>query len=98
LPLWRLSVPPVDAEAVLIANPSPFCFLDWAGGLVWLASATPPRIERGAAMLVRADAEARARLPFLSAPDDALAALIKRVKASFDPTGVLNPGRMYAGV
>ncbi|MGA8988996.1 MAG: FAD-linked oxidase C-terminal domain-containing protein, partial [Rhodoplanes sp.] len=27
-----------------------------------------------------------------------LAALTKRVKESFDPSGVLNPGRMWAGV
>jgi glycolate oxidase FAD binding subunit len=28
----------------------------------------------------------------------AVAALTKRVKESFDPKGVLNPGRMWAGV
>ena len=28
----------------------------------------------------------------------ALGALTKRVKESFDPKGVLNPGRMWAGV
>jgi glycolate oxidase FAD binding subunit len=28
----------------------------------------------------------------------ALRALAKRVKESFDPKGVLNPGRMYAGI
>ena len=33
------------------------------------------------------------------APEPAgLAALSKRVKESFDPKGVLNPGRMWAGV
>ena len=30
--------------------------------------------------------------------DGALAAVTKRVKESFDPKGVLNPGRMWAGV
>ena len=30
--------------------------------------------------------------------DAAVAALTKRVKESFDPKGVLNPGRMWAGV
>jgi len=29
---------------------------------------------------------------------EALRALGKRVKESFDPKGVLNPGRMWAGV
>ncbi|MGA8473209.1 MAG: FAD-linked oxidase C-terminal domain-containing protein [Pseudolabrys sp.] len=28
----------------------------------------------------------------------ALRALAKRVKESFDPKGILNPGRMWAGV
>ena len=30
--------------------------------------------------------------------EDALAALTKRVKDGFDPKGILNPGRMYAGI
>ena len=30
--------------------------------------------------------------------DGAVAALTKRVKESFDPERVLNPGRMWAGV
>jgi glycolate oxidase FAD binding subunit len=30
--------------------------------------------------------------------DTAVAGLTKRVKESFDPRGVLNPGRMWAGV
>ena len=29
---------------------------------------------------------------------EALAALTRRVKESFDPKGILGPGRMYAGV
>jgi glycolate oxidase FAD binding subunit len=33
------------------------------------------------------------------APQEAgLAALTRRVKQGFDPNGVLNPGRMWAGV
>jgi glycolate oxidase FAD binding subunit len=98
LPLWRLSVPPADAPTVLARNPSAFACLDWVGGLIWLASATTPQIERGAAMLARADDDARARLPFLIAPGDALAGVIGRVKSSFDPKKILNPGRMYEGV
>jgi glycolate oxidase FAD binding subunit len=30
--------------------------------------------------------------------EKALAALSRRVKESFDPKGILNPGRMWAGV
>ncbi len=51
----------------------------------------------GHATLVRAPPELRARIaPFQPQPE-ALAALGRRVKQGFDPKGVLNPGRMYAG-
>ena len=40
----------------------------------------------------------RATVPVFEPQDAALAALTKRVKESFDPKGVLGPGRMYAGV
>jgi glycolate oxidase FAD binding subunit len=30
--------------------------------------------------------------------DEALAALTRRVKESFDPKGVFGPGRMWAGI
>jgi glycolate oxidase FAD binding subunit len=33
-----------------------------------------------------------------SPEEPALAALTKRVREGFDPHGVLNPGRMWAGV
>ena len=49
-------------------------------------------------MLIRAPVAARAAVDVFAAQDPALAALTKRVKESFDPKGVLNPGRMWAGV
>jgi glycolate oxidase FAD binding subunit len=97
LPLWRISVPPTDGPAILAAAQG-FAFADWAGGLIWMASETPPEIRSGARMLVRAPEEQRAALPFLASPDDGLFRLIDRVKASFDPKRILNPGRMYEGV
>jgi len=48
--------------------------------------------------LIRADATARAAIaPFQPQPA-ALAALSAKLKAEFDPVGILNPGRMWAGV
>jgi FAD/FMN-containing dehydrogenase len=47
---------------------------------------------------VRADDAARARLHFLTEPDAALHSLLRRVKSSFDPKAILNPGRMHEGV
>jgi glycolate oxidase FAD binding subunit len=40
----------------------------------------------------------RAAIDVFAPQDAAVAALTKRVKESFDPRGVLNPGRMWAGV
>jgi len=48
--------------------------------------------------LIRAPAAIRATVPVFEPQDAALAALTKRVKESFDPNGVLGPGRMYAGL
>ncbi len=52
----------------------------------------------GHATLIRAPAAVRAALEVFPPQDAGVAALSKRVKDSFDPKGVLNPGRMWAGV
>jgi glycolate oxidase FAD binding subunit len=48
--------------------------------------------------LIRAPAAVRAAAQVFSPQDAAVDALTKRIKTSFDPSGVLNPGRMWAGV
>ncbi|MBE0532896.1 MAG: glycolate oxidase subunit GlcE [Rhodospirillales bacterium] len=110
--VWRLSVPPFQGAAVvekILATCPGRAYLDWGGGLVWLA--LPPRPDaahaavRGAlagidghATLVRAAAEVRRIVPVFQPQPGPLADLTARVKQSFDPERVLNPGRMYAGV
>ena len=47
---------------------------------------------------IRAPAALRAAADAFQPQDAGLAALTKRVKEGFDPKGVLNPGRMWAGV
>jgi glycolate oxidase FAD binding subunit len=49
-------------------------------------------------MLIRGSAALRASVDVFQPQDAAVAALSKRVKDGFDPNGVLNPGRMWAGV
>jgi glycolate oxidase FAD binding subunit len=87
-------------------------FYDWAGGLVWLSLDTleagadcGAALVRGAvaeagghAMLIRAPDPARESVPVFEPGEPALDALARRVKAGFDPKGVLNPGRMHKGV
>ncbi|HYS48674.1 MAG TPA: glycolate oxidase subunit GlcE, partial [Xanthobacteraceae bacterium] len=51
----------------------------------------------GHATLVRAAPAVRAAVDVFEPQERGLAALTRRVKESFDPRGVLGPGRMYAG-
>lgn len=110
LVLWRLSVPPMSGPsvtaAIAAAEPEAQFFYDWAGGLVWLT--LPPAQDAHAALvrnavavhggghatLFRADLATRAAVPVFQPQPEALAALSRRVKDSFDPMGILNPGRM----
>ena len=52
----------------------------------------------GHATLVRAPAALRAKVDVFEPEPAVLAALTARVREGFDPRGVLNPGRMWAGV
>jgi len=110
--VWRISTAPMKgaqlAEIIAAKCDSEFLF-DWAGGLVWAAitsaedaGATVVRnavqVCGGHATLIRAPLALRAALAVFEPQADGLAALTKRVKQSFDPKGVLGPGRMWAGV
>jgi glycolate oxidase FAD binding subunit len=109
-PVWRISTAPHKGSEILsMISPAVQMFYDWAGGLIWLA---PPKSDDasaaivraavsalgGHATLVRAPAAIRAAVAVFQPQDAVHAALTKRVKESFDPKGVLNSGRMWAGV
>jgi len=106
--VWRVSVAPLDGARLVEALPEAEAYMDWAGGLVWLAlpaasDGNAARVRaakgpKGHATLVRASAEVRARVPVFEPEPAPLAALSRRVKQSFDPLGILNPGRMVEGV
>ncbi|MGP0091517.1 MAG: glycolate oxidase subunit GlcE [Xanthobacteraceae bacterium] len=111
-PLWRLSTTPTQGAVVgatIAAESDAELLYDWAGGLIW--AALPAQDDAGAclvrravaasgghATLIRAPLSVRASLDVFEPQHAALAGLTKRVKESFDPAGVLNRGRMYAGV
>ncbi len=107
--LWKVSLPPSQAARMTTGLHAAECLFDWGGGLVWLA--LPAADDGGAAALrralaesgghatlVRAPEELRARIDVFQSQAPALAALTQRIKESFDPLHLLNPGRMYAGV
>ncbi len=109
-PLWRVSTAPAKGFAIAARlSPATQLYYDWAGGLIWVS---PPEAQDagageiraavaavgGHAALVRAPASQRASIAAFEPETGALAELSRRVKAGFDPKGVLNPGRMWAGV
>ncbi|HLJ63231.1 MAG TPA: glycolate oxidase subunit GlcE [Stellaceae bacterium] len=106
--LWRISLPAASAPGLVarVARGAEVrYFLDWGGGLVWLAVRGPEDGGAGAirstlrgqghATLIRGPDELRRRVPVFEPQSPALAALSARVKTSFDPRHLLNPGRMY---
>ena len=110
--VWRLSVPPADgpatAERIAAAVADARFFMDWGGGLLWVS--VPEGTDachaavRGAlpaagghATLIRAGGGVRAHVPVFQPAEPGVAALTRRLKANFDPHGILNPGRMEGG-
>jgi glycolate oxidase FAD binding subunit len=93
--LWRIAVPSITPPLGLAGTE----FIEWGGGLRWLASGAPAaevreaaRRARGHATLFRApDKSAGAFSPL----DPVLARLHGALKRAFDPAGIFNPGRLY---
>jgi glycolate oxidase FAD binding subunit len=110
--IWRVSTAPSrgpDFVRLVQRTGAVAHFYDWGGGLVWLAvdGADDAREKDvraavaacgGHATLVRAPDELRARIDVFQPLPEATMKLTRGIKASFDPDGVLNPGRMYVGV
>jgi glycolate oxidase FAD binding subunit len=109
--VWRISVRPSSGPAVVEALSRAFgakLFLDWGGGLVWVAGPATAeahdavraaaRRAGGVWTLLRAPEALRAGLEVIPPEPETLARITRRVKAAMDPRGILNPGRLYAGI
>jgi glycolate oxidase FAD binding subunit len=107
--VWRISCPPSEGPAIVsrirTRQPALKVLYDWSGGLIWLALPASADADHlvvraalgatgGHATLVRAPQTVRKAVPVFQPPSPALAALAQRVKESFDPKGLFNPGRM----
>jgi glycolate oxidase FAD binding subunit len=112
--VWRVSVKPTAGPDVARrlgeAGARPLLF-DWSGGLLWLGANAGDRdglhievraaVEAaggGHATLMRAPEDLRRRVPVFHPQSAPLAALSRRLKATFDPAGILNPGRIGEGL
>lgn len=92
-PLWRLSLPPATGWRGPHGLPGDALY-DWAGGLAWLLTEEPPEKVRAVTASLGGHALCLRGAPAFGGRDGALGALHDRVKAAFDPLGVLNPGRL----
>jgi len=108
--VWRVSLTPTDGGAYLdrvLSQVSGDGYLDWAGGLAWLAldptgdgggAIVRGALTSGHATLFRGAAALRSGVPVFQPLAAPVAALSARIKEGFDPNGILNPGRMVEGV
>lgn len=93
--LWRLSLKPT-APPLAFGAPQ---LVEWGGALRWIAGETDPAAAReaaaragGHATLYRGGDKASGVFHPLPAP---LLKLHARLKKTFDPDGIFNPGRLY---
>ncbi len=105
--VWKLAVRPSDAPALLQRlgeQTDGEAFIDGGGAFLWLSLPCPGDAPAGlirgllpdgghATLVAGPEAERAAQAVFQPLPAP-LAALEARVKASFDPKSILNPGRM----
>ena len=102
LDLWRISVRPSVGADVVARLRDARTALDWGGGLVWAAVAPGTDVRTalagvsGHATLVRASAGTRDRLGAFEPEAPGVARIAAGLRARFDPSGILNPGRMGA--
>lgn len=108
-PVWRIVCPPASGAAfgqALVKSSGAHVFYDWSGGLI--LAAIPPSVADahaeqlraglkdigGHATLLRVSDQVRQRVDAFHPQEAGVAALGRRVKASFDPKNILNRGRM----
>jgi glycolate oxidase FAD binding subunit len=94
-PLWRLSLPP----ATTLNMPENDVLIDWGGGLRWWHTDKPAaEIEALASEHGGYAYLFRGAVPVVGAtPPASLLAIHQRLKKSFDPHGIFNPGLMGGG-
>jgi glycolate oxidase FAD binding subunit len=111
-PLWRITTAPSKAPLIVRALKTFFevnAAYEWSGGLIWLE--LPPSSDASVTEIRRVLAEFEADSTLMRAPKAVRSSveifhplpfanmkIVQALKNAFDPAGILNPGRMYAGI
>lgn len=100
--VWRVSVRPSDGPGLGAVLAPCEVIHDWAGGLLWVLAEedfdlrAAMRGISGHATLIRGSAAAKARFGVFQPEAAPLRVIAEGLRARFDPSGILNPGRMGA--
>ena len=95
-PLWRFSV---KSSAIMPSLDGPW-LVDWAGAQRWyrgqatLRDLEPLALEAGGQVSLFRGGDRTAEV--MHSQPEALKAIQRRIKQSFDPDGLFNPGRLYS--
>jgi glycolate oxidase FAD binding subunit len=101
--LWRLSVP---QTAPVLALPWPQ-LVEWHGGQRWLRAPesalaqlrqAATAVGGSASIFIASNANTTGVKNCFSPLQPAIEQIHHRLKAEFDPAGIFNPGRLYAGM
>ncbi|HEX3982082.1 MAG TPA: FAD-linked oxidase C-terminal domain-containing protein, partial [Acidisoma sp.] len=108
--VWQASTRPSRGSTLLALAEAAGArgLLDWGGGRAWLAGPGTEALHTaimqaawelgGTYTLMRAPESLRAAAAVVPPENPVLAGLTRRVKTAMDPAGILNPGRLFAGL
>ncbi len=96
--LWRLGVPPATPPIRLAGEQ----LVEWGGAQRWLCTPAPAQAVREAAAVAGGHATLFRGNDPAAGPFAPLSPAVERIhreiKKAFDPDGIFNPGRLYAGL
>lgn len=107
----KIVLPPLNADQLMnkFENEELKYVVDWAGNLIWVELPENDSVLlkhlrteilklSGHMTIIKAPNHVRIREDFLTTVDENIKVLSLKIKESFDPKKILNPGKMYSGI
>ena len=107
----KIILPPLNTDQLMnkFENEELKYVVDWAGNLIWVELPENDSVLlkhlrteilklSGHMTIIKAPNHVRIREDFLTTVDENIKVLSLKIKESFDPKKILNPGKMYSGI
>ncbi len=107
----KIVLPPLNTDQLInkFENEELKYVVDWAGNLIWVELPENDSVLlkhlrteilklSGHMTIIKAPNHVRIREDFLTTVDENIKVLSLKIKESFDPKKILNPGKMYSGI